>query len=253
MSASYLLRFDDICPTMNWDIWKEIEATLIENGIKPILAVVPDNRDQTLKVSPANERFWDCVRQWQERGWSIGIHGYQHHYTTENPGILGLNRFSEFAGLSDAEQEAKIKNSLEIFHRENVTPKVWIAPGHSFDALTLKILKKHGIRLISDGHFLFPHTDADEMMWIPQQLWRFRSMFLGAWTIGFHHNTWTDQDLSRFREQVKRFRPRIRSLDEIVVEYQDRNRTWMDGLFSRFYLASLRFKRSVWNPLVNLK
>ncbi len=238
---------------MNWDIWNEIEKTLVENDIKPILAVVPDNRDKNLDVFPANADFWDCVRRWQSRGWTIGIHGYQHDYTTRNPGILGLNRFSEFAGLSTAEQEEKINKSLKIFQKENVNPKVWIAPGHSFDAQTLKILKKHGIRIISDGHFLFPHTDADEMMWVPQQLWRFRSMFLGAWTIGFHHNTWSEQDLSRFHEQVRRFKPQIKCLDEIIAAYQDRHRTWMDGLFSKFYLTSLRFKRSIWNPLVNSK
>ena len=238
---------------MNWDIWKGIEETLIENDIKPILAVVPDNRDNKLKVAPANEKFWDCVRHWQDLGWSIGIHGYQHSYSTNNPGILGLNRFSEFAGISFAEQEAKIKSSLRIFKEQNVTPKAWIAPGHSFDTVTVDILKQHGIRIISDGHFLFPHTDANEMMWVPQQLWRFRSMSLGAWTIGFHHNDWSEQDLPQFREHIKQFKPRIKSLDEIIAEYQGRPRTWMDSVFSKFYLSSIRFKRSVLNPLANLK
>src|SRR5688572_15384620 len=42
-NPQYLLRFDDICPTMNWRVWAEIESVLIQREIKPLLAVVPDN------------------------------------------------------------------------------------------------------------------------------------------------------------------------------------------------------------------
>ena len=42
--TQYLLRFDDICPTMRWDIWAEIEPILIQRNLKPILAVVPEAR-----------------------------------------------------------------------------------------------------------------------------------------------------------------------------------------------------------------
>ena len=46
--ARYLIRFDDICPMMNWRIWAEIEAILLEKKVKPILDVVPDNQDPHL-------------------------------------------------------------------------------------------------------------------------------------------------------------------------------------------------------------
>ena len=45
MSAKYILRFDDICSTMNWNKWNSIEDILIKHNIKPILAIVPDNKD----------------------------------------------------------------------------------------------------------------------------------------------------------------------------------------------------------------
>ena len=62
-STHYLLRFDDICPTMNWTVWRQIEAALIEHQLKPMLAVVPDNQDPTLKVDTAVKDFWEHVRQ----------------------------------------------------------------------------------------------------------------------------------------------------------------------------------------------
>ena len=46
----YLIRFDDICPTMNWVIWTEIDEILTTEGIKPILAVIPDNRNPVLFI-----------------------------------------------------------------------------------------------------------------------------------------------------------------------------------------------------------
>src|SRR5262245_40457250 len=107
--TSYLLRFDDLCPTMNWSIWSEIEAILIEYGIRQILAVVPDNQDPVLQVdSPAND-FWKHVRHWQNRGWTIGLHGYQHRYVSSHPGIVTLRKKSEFAGLPVVEQEEKLR------------------------------------------------------------------------------------------------------------------------------------------------
>ena len=62
--AKYLLRFDDLCPAMNWDTWSEIEVTLVRKGIKPLLAVVPDNQDATLKVAfqPGTVRPPETVR-----------------------------------------------------------------------------------------------------------------------------------------------------------------------------------------------
>jgi len=98
--ARYLIRFDDICPTIDWYIWNEIETMLISANVSPILAVIPDNRDPKLMVDPPVADFWQRVREWQKRGWTIGLHGYQHIYVNNNSGILSLNKRSEFAGLS---------------------------------------------------------------------------------------------------------------------------------------------------------
>src|SRR5437879_1509958 len=205
MRARYLLRFDDCCPTMNWDVWAEVERILLEVGIKPILAVVPDNHDEKLRVSEPNLCFWDKVRSWQARGWTIGLHGYQHLYVTRDAGVLGVNRSSEFSGLSYAEQKSKLRQALDVFEREYVVPDLWVAPGHSFDKTTTQVLFELGIQRLSDGFSLYPYLDSRGMMWVPQQLWRFRKMPLGIWTVCFHLNHWTPTDVARFRSDVEKF------------------------------------------------
>ena len=86
--AKYLIRFDDFCPTMNWSVWSRIEAILLSEGIRPLVAIVPDNLDKKLEVGEENPRFWERARYWQELGWTIALHGYQHRYVNKNGGIL---------------------------------------------------------------------------------------------------------------------------------------------------------------------
>src|SRR5882724_6605764 len=88
MSGKFLLRFDDICPTINWDVWQKLEDIMVEEDITPILSVIPDNQDPLLHDCEPNEHFWERVRTWQARGWTIGLHGYQHRYVNTDPGIV---------------------------------------------------------------------------------------------------------------------------------------------------------------------
>ena len=63
---------------MNWRIWRLLERDLFGLNIKPMMAVIPDNRDRELMVNaPGVGDFWNSVRSWQEHGWTIGLHGYQ--------------------------------------------------------------------------------------------------------------------------------------------------------------------------------
>src|SRR5215467_8595121 len=111
MKSQYLLRLDDFCPTMNWSVWRAVERILVDASIRPILAVVPDNRDSSLWVGEENKSFWKEVRVWQARGWTIGLHGFQHVYSTKDPGLLKLRGLSEFSGLSYAEQRSKLEQA----------------------------------------------------------------------------------------------------------------------------------------------
>jgi len=230
-----LLRFDDICPTMNWTIWIKIDEILTREGIKPILAVIPDNQNPALFIEEGRQDFWDYIREKQRQGWSIGMHGYQHVYVTRCSGILRLNPFSEFAGLPEEEQEAKISRAMEIFKANGVRPELWIAPAHSFDEVTIEILKNYGIRVISDGFSLYPYRDDNGIMWIPQQLWWFPRirMPFGVYTVLFHHNLWTKKDLLAFERGVERYRGSITDLKTVVSLYSSRRKSLIDSLYER--------------------
>lgn len=212
----YLVRFDDICSTMNWAVWAEIESCLRAFGIKPILAVVPKNRDTKLIADVDRRDFWERVREWQALGWSIGLHGYEHRRVSEDGGIVDINPKSEFAGVAYETQLGNLTRALEIFRAEGVKPDVWVAPWHSFDANTLKALATLGLGCVSDGFATTPYRDANGMVWVPQQLWRFRRMPPGTWTVCHHHNHWTRAELDRFLSDIARHSPRITGLQGVV-------------------------------------
>jgi predicted deacetylase len=245
VSAQYLVRFDDVCPGMNWPVWRDVEQVLDAADIKPMLAVVPSNEDAKLNVCEPEPRFWDIVRDWQARGYAIGMHGYQHRYATKDAGLVGLNTRSEFAGVPAAEQAEKLRAAAEIFKRESVEPEVWIAPAHSFDDATVGVLKDLGIKAISDGFFLSAHRDEREMIWIPQQMWGFNYRPFGLWTVCYHVNEWRPADVQRFERQIAEYRSRITSLKTVVSTPTLRRRRWHDGAFSRAVLATIRSKRWV--------
>jgi len=149
--------------------------------------------------APGADDFWNSVRSWQNRGWTIGLHGYQHRYLTNEAGMYGRISRSEFAGLPAEIQEIKLRNALQIFREQQVSPEVWVAPAHSFDSITIAILSRLGIRIISDGYAIYPYQDADGMTWIPQQFGKFRNLPFGVWTICCHFNEWTAAETDRFR------------------------------------------------------
>ena len=245
MSARYLVRFDDVCPSMNWSVWREVERILVAADVKPVVAVVPANEDPDLNVGAPEERFWDIVRGWQARGWAIGMHGYQHRYVTNEAGLVGLNRRSEFAGVPAAEQADKLRAALDIFHKESVRPDVWIAPGHSFDDATVGVLKELGVEAISDGFYLSALRDAREMLWIPQQMWSLQFRPFGLWTACYHVNRWRSDDVARFERDIGLYRARITSIKQVVSTAKIRRKGWRDEVVSRALLATIRSKRWV--------
>jgi predicted deacetylase len=239
-SAQYLIRIDDVCPTMNWVVWQKVEEILIEADLKPLIAVVPDNQDDHLKVSPPRNEFWHLVRAWRERGWAIGLHGYQHKYVTHEPGIIGISNDSEFAGLPADVQAAKLRRAFEIFQREGIEPDLWVAPAHSFDGTTVEILREMGLRRISDGFFLFPNLDSRGMLWIPQQIWRFRAMPCGLWCVCLHVNAWGPSDILRFRRDVEIYHERIIDVGNAIARFGRRSRDWRDKLVATAFPPLLR-------------
>ena len=244
MSARYLVRFDDICPTMDWARWSRIESMLLATGVRPLLAVIPDNQDPAFQVSAPRAGFWEHLRERQQKqGWAIAMHGLQHRYHPQAVGgLLRLNTTSEFTGLPRAQQQAKIRAGMEVFRSRGVHVDGWIAPAHNFDAVTVDALLQEGIRFISDGFFHRPvkHLAA---CWVPQQLWRFRAMPFGLWTVCLHHAAFLEPDFERLEADLVRFGNRVVSWHDVTEDASFPDATLLDHAFFRSWQAALMGKR----------
>jgi hypothetical protein len=96
--AHYLLRFDDLCPTMDRRRWLRFLPVLKRFRLHPILAIVPDNQDPELKRDTPDPTFWAQMREWQASGATIALHGYQHLCLARGRSLVNLHSQSEFAG-----------------------------------------------------------------------------------------------------------------------------------------------------------
>lgn len=161
------VRMDDITPNMDWEKFLEFKALLDEHGIRPLIGVVPDNRDENLNrgaetgKAPGREKigdFWEYIRALQNEGWIVAMHGYRHVYTSKKGGMFPLNHFSEFAGLAYERQLAMLEKGRSILESHGIKTDIFMAPAHSYDQNTLKALQKTGFTKMTDGFGSQPYV-----------------------------------------------------------------------------------------------
>jgi predicted deacetylase len=229
-TAQYIIRLDDANPWMDHKKWGKIETMLDNYSIKPIVAIIPDCDDTTLMIDSLDKNFWDKVSRWKDKEWTMALHGYNHVYITNRSGLVPINKKSEFASLPIEKQLEKISVGYGIFLKNKIIPKVFVAPAHSFDTNTLKaIAQKTDIKVISDGLAIKPYTFLG-FEWIPQQLWKFRKMPFGTWTICLHPNTMTDTDFNKLEHDLNIFSNRFISFENII--WRRNNRDFLDRIFA---------------------
>lgn len=193
--AKFIARFDDICPEMDWKNFEIFERFFLKNPeIKPLIGVVPDNRDPMLKISESNPVFWKKVRYWQDRGWVVAQHGYTHEYTQFGGGLLGIGRMSEFAGLPYAEQRDLLSRGKQIMLDHGVWEPYFMAPSHAFDENTLKALQDLGFVAITDGYGVYPYR-INGVVAVPQLFTRPFNFGFGIYTLCFHTNSMTKKEI----------------------------------------------------------
>ncbi len=146
-----LIRYDDICPTMDWTQWNRAVEVLSKYGAKPLLGVVPDCQDTILHIDPPRADFWEYLKGLQAQGWALAMHGYQHHYDKVAKGLVTRRGSTEFAGHPYQMQYEKIKKGKGILESHGIFTDVFFAPSHSYDENTLKALSANGFKYISDG------------------------------------------------------------------------------------------------------
>ncbi|OQC00515.1 MAG: hypothetical protein BWX78_01108 [Firmicutes bacterium ADurb.Bin099] len=222
----YVFRFDDISWDMNCKNFFELKDFFIKNDIRPIIGVIPNNEDMKLKMQAgedtiSKEEFWEMIRDLQHNhGWGVALHGYNHVYLTDNGGIFGVNDRSEFAGLTYQEQEAKIQGGKKIFEENNVRIDAFMAPAHSLDTNTLKVLSNHDIKFITDGCLAYPYQN-NGLIFIPQ-LWSWPWPFLfGIMTTCFHINSWDSKKTHKLMKWSMRNKSHIINWDSLIDEIEN--------------------------------
>lgn len=191
----FIVRFDDICPGMHWDNFQRFEAFFAnEVRIKPLLGIVPDNRDPKLNVQVKREDFWDQVRHWRDLGWTIAQHGYTHEYALNDAGILKVGNKSEFAGLPYSEQYNKLAIGQCILKEQDVWQPYFMAPSHSFDHDTLRALKSLGFVAITDGYGVYPY-ELEGIVAVPQLFATPCHFGFGVYTLCLHTNTMSQRQI----------------------------------------------------------
>ncbi len=212
-----LIRLDDITPDMDWEKFERLAALFEQYQIHPIIGVVPDNQDKTLRIREPEADFWERIHALKERGWVIAQHGFQHVYVTGKSGLLGVNAFSEFAGLPYQEQYEKLRKGQEIFEKKGIPATMFMAPGHTFDRKTLKVLKELGFTSVTDGYGSMPYRRAG-LLFLPCTISEPRVPKRFD-TLCLHANHMTEAQFDELAEFIGAHRNLIGNADEFLEKH----------------------------------
>ena len=242
-NTGILIRLDDIAENMNWDLMKKSELLFEKYQIKPVLGVIPNNKDNDLLSYPKKNDFWEKVREWKDKGWEISMHGSTHVYDTnsKNKDYFGYGGGSEFCEHSLEIQMLKLKDGLKKFSDEKIRIRSFFAPNHTYDINTFKALKESGINNIIDGYGLIPYTEK-KLNFIPQLFYKEIMLPFGIQATQIHLNYWKEKDFNKFEGFINKNHNKIISFENALERINN-------GLFSKsinfFIKSSLKFLRLI--------
>jgi predicted deacetylase len=242
--AQFLLRIDDLCPTIHARRWGRLRELLQEHSIRPILAVVPANQDPELRVSAPDRSFWQQMRDLQSAGATIALHGYTHLCSQTGRGLIPLHRTGEFAGLGIDEQRHRIAAGRDILRGHGLNPELWVAPRHSFDSNTLRALRDEGMHYLSDGLARTPF-ERGGITWIPMQLWAPALRSSGLWTICIHPNSLDRLRYKRLQRFVQLFAEQFTSFSRVIEDYVPAPVGVLERLYETAATLRMRLRRSL--------
>ena len=233
-----LLRFDDICPTMEWKQWGRAMALLDQTGVKALLGVIPDCQDPDLLIDQPREDFWEYMKGLQTQGYTIAMHGYQHVFDAAQHGILNRRMNSEFSGLPLQEQREKIRKGKDILLCHGIETDVFFAPAHSYDENTLIALYENGFRYISDGKSSKPYIWHGITCLPCRNGGAARIGGAGFYTSVFHAHEWVRKDKASAYDAL---RATLQSYSPNIVPFEDYKRQvpgnlWAQQTIERLYI-----------------
>ena len=239
--ANYLLRFDDLCPTMSKERFDRFMLIVERHEIRPVLAVVPDNRDPELIIDSPDPNFWSRMRHLEAAGATIALHGYRHSCNSSGRSFLGLHSLTEFAGAPENTQREWIRAGNQILRANGLSPRLFVAPRHGFDSVTLRVLAGEGLGYLSDGLALRPFPRG-EVIWLPQQLWEPVEKPHGLWTICLHTNTATTELETKLDQFLHGFREQFTSFDRVISGEEPAELSWIERLREALAMQRVRLK-----------
>ena len=227
-NTGILIRLDDIAENMNWDLMNKSELLFEKYKIKPVLGVIPNNKDNELLSYPKKNNFWEQVRMWRNKGWEIAMHGSTHVYDkdTKNQDYFGYGGRSEFCGHPLEIQMIKVKDGLKKFDSEKIKIRSFYAPNHTYDKNTFAALKNSGINEIIDGYGLMPYTE-NNIKFIPQLFYKIFTLPFGIQTTQIHLNYWKQKDFDDFEKFI------LNNLNKIIT-YDQALEKINNNLFYKF-------------------
>jgi len=239
--ATYLLRFDDLCPTMSKERFDRFMNIVKRHRIRPILAVVPDNQDPELNVNDPDPAFWNRMRDLEAAGATIALHGYRHACNSPGPSLLRLHSRTEFAGVPEETQREWIHEGLATLRTNGLSPRLFVAPRHGFDSATLRALRHEALAFLSDGFASRPFT-RNGVLWIPQQLWEPVKKSRGLWTICLHTNTAQPGLLEKLETFLRLDADQFTSFDQLISAGQPTELRWNERFREAFALQRVRWR-----------
>ena len=221
-----LVRLDDIAENMNWELMYKCEDLFNKYNIKPILGVVPNNQDPLFLNFPKEINFWSKIKEWQNKGWEISMHGYSHIYENETlkKDYFSIGGKSEFFGKKLDEQKDKIKKGLDIFNEKKINIRSFFAPNHTYDKNTFIALKNFGITQVIDGYGIKPYDELG-IKFIPQLFYKLIVLPFGVQCTQIHLNDWKEKDFNEFQIFVEKNK-------DIIVTYDFVLKNYTSGFFS---------------------
>ena len=233
------IRLDDITPDMDWERFLAFKEILDGCGVKPLIGVVPDNRDENLHRAKAAGDFWEYVKELQEDGWCVALHGWRHLYTTKKGGLFPLNKFSEFAGVPFAKQKEMLLEATEILKKNGIQTDIFMAPAHSYDKNTLKALKELGYDKLTDGFGSRPYRRLGMTFYpISFLLRRSQKKRKGATTMVVHTNEIDEAGMARMKKLLTEQKDNLISYGDYLAMKSREKGFW--GCLTEYVLASIK-------------
>ena len=212
MYKNMIIRLDDASDKMNTKNWDRIEKILDSYNIKPIVGIIPINKDPDFQHYSTDNNFKQKLKNWEIKGWYIAMHGYEHIFETNEGGINPVNQKSEFAGLDLETQRKKIKKGYHLLKTMGIEPKIFFAPAHTFDANTIEALRiETNIRIISDtiaNDIYF----KDDFYYIPQQSGKCRNLPFKTNTFCYHPNSMKANDFIELNSFLKKYKEHFQEI-----------------------------------------